>query len=284
MLKLMSGNQNNESPSCEKNSDCPSNICKLIYRNGEPIGRKCLSGASGRYTKSCTFPKDCQSGICEPIYDSGKLVAKRCAKAQKINRDNSYDKLLQKNSGYEKDGKYGVMSNHAIQSGLQQQGKAGPVTNAIVTVISLIFDLFSIIVYDFRVKSYDHANQGLLYGLLATISLNIFSMFDQMTIGIPGGLISGIASSYNKEDGKCDVNESRPIDMWYIRTIITLIFPPLGVLMAKGFSGYSYIIISCLLTALFYFPGLVYSLAIISSSRYGLHEAEERKVGREKQN
>ena len=106
------------------------------------------------------------------------------------------------------------MSNHAIQSGLQSQGKAGPITNAIVTAISLVFDLFSLIVYDFRVKSYDHANQGILYGLLANISLSIFSMFDQMSIGIPNGIIGGFASIYN-EDGKCNA-DSRPIDMWYM--------------------------------------------------------------------
>ena len=93
MLKLMSGNLENEGPSCQKNSDCSSNICKMIYRNGEPIGRKCLMGSGARYTKSCRFPKDCQSGICEPIYDAaGRLVAKRCAKAKKLNRDNRIQK------------------------------------------------------------------------------------------------------------------------------------------------------------------------------------------------
>ncbi len=279
MLKLMSGNLENEGPSCQKNSDCSSNICKMIYRNGEPIGRKCLMGSGARYTKSCRFPKDCQSGICEPIYDAaGRLVAKRCAKAKKLNRDNGFDKLLNKDSGYEKDGKYGVISNHAIKSGLQQQGRAGPITEAIIKIISIVFDLFSLIVYDFRVKPYNHSEQGIMYGLFASITLAIFSMFDSMGIGIPGGLISGIASAYNK-DGKCDAKASRPIDMWYIRTIITILFPPLGVLMAKGFTGFTYILTSCLLTALFYFPGLVYSLAIISTSRFGRHEAAERKVG-----
>ena len=37
----MSANPNNEGPACEKkNSDCASNICKMIYRNGEPSGKK----------------------------------------------------------------------------------------------------------------------------------------------------------------------------------------------------------------------------------------------------
>ena len=280
MLLLMNSLSENEGNLCEKNSDCESNICKMIYRNGEPVGRKCLTGSGGRYTKSCRFPKDCQSGICEAIYDgAGRLVDKRCAKATKLNRDNPFDKLMNKNSGYEPDGKYGVMSNHAINSELQSMGKAGPITGIVVKVISIFFDLFSMIVYDFRVKPYDHKNQGIMYALLASISLSIFSMFDSFGAEITGGLISGIASSYNK-DGKCDVKESRPIDMWYIRTIITILFPPLGVLMAKGFTGFNYILLSCLLTSLFYFPGLVYSLAVISTSRFGRFEAAERDVGR----
>ena len=148
MLLLMNPNLNNEGDPCEKNSDCPSNICKMIYRNGQPIGRKCLAGNGTRYTKSCRFPKDCQSGRCEPIYDAtGRLVAKRCAKAEKLDRDNAFDKLLNKDSGYEKDGKFGVLSNHAIKSGLQQQGKSGPITEAIVVIISIVFDLFSLNLY-----------------------------------------------------------------------------------------------------------------------------------------
>ena len=69
----------------------------------------------------------------------------------------------------------------------------------------------------------------------------------------------------------------RPIDMFYIRTIITILFP------LKVFDGkklVSVIMTSCLLTALFYFPGLIYSLAIISSSRYGLLEKAEREADR----
>ena len=78
------------------------------------------------------------------------MVAKRCAKAKKLNRDNGLDKLLNKDSGYEKDGKYGVISNHATKSSLQQQGRSGPITEAIMKIISIVFDLFSLIVYDFR--------------------------------------------------------------------------------------------------------------------------------------
>lgn len=277
----------NEGETCQNNKDCPSNVCKMIYRNGQPVGRRCLNGSGSKYTKNCRFPKDCQSGVCEKIYDStGKFVAKKCVKAKKIDRDNSMDKILGKTSSYEKGGEYGVLNDHTIEI---EMGEKGPMSKIIIKVISIAFDLFSIIVYNFRKKSYNLKEQGIMYSILATISLNVFYTItghDWLT----GGLISGLNKAILLEEGdgydeKCKGEGdprgiSRPIDMWYVRTIITIIFPPLGVLMAKGFTGFSYILISCLLTSLFYFPGLIYSLAVVSASRHALIEEEERKLGR----
>jgi uncharacterized membrane protein YqaE (UPF0057 family) len=272
-------NTQNEGDPCEKNSDCQSNICKMIYRNGSPLGRHCLlgSGSGTRYTKNCQFSKDCQSGICERIYDNaGRFVARKCVKAKKLNRDNGYDRILGKTSSYEKNGKYGVLNDHNLEIIM---GERGPVTKAIGKIISIVFDLFSMIIYDFRVKSYDLGNQGIMYSLFASIA---FGIMEGIMSNIPGGLISGPTTLNHLEGGKCKADTSRPIDMWYIRTIITILFPPLGVLMAKGFTGFSYILTSCALTALFYFPGLIYSLAIISTSRFARHEKAEREVGRKK--
>ena len=271
--------EENEGEACQRNSDCASNVCRMVYRGGAPAGRRCMIGDGLMYTKNCYFPKDCQSGICKTIYDnSGKIVAKKCVKAQKLNRDSPYDSMMNKTSGYEQNGKFGVLSNHAIKQGLQEQGREGPVTESIVLIINIIIDLFSAIVYNFRVYSYDISNQGIMYSLFASLAFGIMHGFTQI---LPGGLISGPTSTIHNKDGRCDAETSRPIDMWYIRTIITLLFPPLGVLMAKGFSGFNHILISCLLTALFYFPGLIYSLSIISTSRYGLLEEAERKKGYE---
>jgi uncharacterized membrane protein YqaE (UPF0057 family) len=278
MLKLMNRvNENNEGEICQRNKDCESNICKMLYKGGQPYGRRCLRGNGNKYTIDCKFPRDCLSGICEPIYDNdGKFVARKCAKAPKLRGDNPVDAFLNKESSYEKQGNYGVLNNHAIKMKLEQRGKSGPVTETIIKIISIVCDLFSIIVYNFSKPSYDHANQGVMYSLLASISLGVFSI-----LRIPGGLISGLSAEIHDDGtGKCDANTSRPIDMFYIRTFITILFPPLGVLMAKGFTGFSYVLLSCLLTAIFYFPGLIYSLAIISSSRYGKLEAAEREKGR----
>ena len=269
--------ENNEGEICQRNKDCESNICKMLYKGGQPYGRRCLLGSGNKYTKDCRFPNDCLSGVCEPIYDNnGKFVARKCVKAPKLRRDNPVDQFLGKTSGYETSGKYGVLNNHAIKLRLEEQGKSGPVTELVMSIFSIIGNLFSLIVYNFGVPSYNHAEQGIMYSLLATIALGIFSF-----LRIPGGLISGLAAEVHDDGtGKCNADTSRPIDMFYVRTFLTILFPPLGVFMAKGFTGFSYVLRLCLLTAIFYFPGLIYSLAVISSSRYSKLEAAEREKGR----
>ena len=275
-----------EGDKCSTNKDCSSNICKMIYRGGYAIGRRCLNGSGGRYTKSCTFPKDCQSGMCEHIYDAaGRSVVKRCVKAEPIDRDNAMDNLLGKTSKYEKGGSYGVLNDHTIKL---EMGNKGPITEVIVKVISVIFDIFTAFVYNFRQPSYNLREQGMLYSMFAGVALNVFygitNAFGYGQSGKgrrAGGLISGANKNRLTEPGseKC-TTDSRPIDMYYIRTLMTVLFPPLGVLMAKGFTGMSYILLSCFLTAMFYFPGLIYSLSVINSSKHALIEKSERENGR----
>ena len=77
--------------------------------------------------------------------------------------------------------------------------------------------------------------------------------------------------TYDKGKKQCKPN-ARGIDMWYIRTIITILFPPLGVFMAKGINGFVYILGSCFLTMMFYFPGLIYSFAVINASKSEIEE------------
>ena len=74
----------------------------------------------------------------------------------------------------ETSGKYGVLNNHAIKLRLKEQGKSGPVTELVMSAFSIIGNLFSLIVYNFSVPSYN-PEQGIMYSLLAAIALGIFS-------------------------------------------------------------------------------------------------------------
>ena len=53
--------------------------------------------------------------------------------------------------------------------------------------------------------------------------------------------------------------------LWF-RYFVTILCPPAGVFMASGFSGWLQIIICCLASLFYYFPGLVYALIVINRS------------------
>jgi len=256
---------------CNKNADCASNVCEMIYENGIPKGRYCLNNTSGRYTKTCRISRDCLSGICSKIYDeNGRFVTKRCVKAPKRDLDTPFNNLF----GKERSNRYGILNDNTTQLKI---GEAGPISEIIVKVFSIIGKLFGIIVYDFDKCSHDLDSQGIMYSILMRIIGAVFygllSKYDQ-------GLIWGgiQAKTYDKSTNKCKAN-SRGIDMWYIRTIITILFPPLGVFMAKGLNGFIYILVSCFLTMMFYFPGLIYSFAVINASKFEIEEKIGMKLG-----
>ena len=88
--------------------------------------------------------------------------------------------------------------------------------------------------------------------------------------------ISFATAFYNEETGKCDKRFGAfSFDLWYIRSIITVLFPPIGVFMAKGVKGLGQVLICCILTMLFYVPGLIYALIAINGSEI---EIMDRKL------
>ena len=131
--------------------------------------------------------------------------------------------------------------------------------------------MFSILVYNFRVCSWDYENQAIIYGFFMSVATGVYNALLGSYVG--GLFWGGIQSRYYDPAKKqCRAN-SKGFDMWYIRMLITILFPPLGVFMAKGLYGMPQILLSCFLTLLFYFPGLIYSLATISSSKIDIAES-----------
>ena len=149
-------------------------------------------------------------------------------------------------------------------------GVEGPVSEIVAIVFNILGNIFSILIYDFTECSHDYERQGLIYGLFMGIATSVYKIL----LGpYDGGLFwGGIQSKYYDEaNNKCKAN-SRGFDMWYVRTIITILFPPLGVFMAKGLYGMGDIVMTSILTTLFYFPGLIYAFAVISSSKANVKE------------
>ena len=252
---------------CKKNKDCASNICQMKYQDGEPKGRYCLEG-QGKYTKECDFPRDCKSNECVKIFNNkGQFLTKKCLIAKRPPKSESALKNL---FGEGPTPKYGVNNQEFLDNKVQAMGHPGPVTEVLVLLFNILGDMFSIIIYNFRMCSWDYDNQGILYALLMRIATGVYSAL----LGqYEGGLFWGGIQSryYDGSTQKCRAN-SKGFDMWYVRMIITILFPPLGVFMAKGLYGMPQILMTCVLTLLFYFPGLMYALSVITSSKIDIEE------------
>ena len=50
-------------------------------------------------------------------------------------------------------------------------------------------------------------------------------------------------------------------------TILTILLPPFGVYLSRGLRGIKYVLICCVLTCFFYFPGLFYALVVMNNSK-----------------
>ena len=287
---------------CNKSSDCKSNVCELIYENGKPKGRYCLTNTDNKYTISCRSNKDCISGECTDIYDKNdKYVTSKCVKAPKIDKDTAYNSLF----GADRDNQYGLVNGEAIQV---KVGKRGPITEILIKVFSIIGNLFNILIFNtdvcgtnrriakkeckdenVKLKAFnkcgkkrkvpcsmftERENHGLLYGIF-------FSIFDPLLNALLGRrrnlLAEGVNKRYyNDKTGKCDKRFGAfSFDLWYIRTIITLLFPPIGVFMAKGVMGLGQVLICGILTMMFYVPGLIYALIVINGAEV---EIKDRKL------
>jgi len=254
---------------CKKNSDCASNICSMKYREGEPQGRFCLEGDGNKYTKECEFPRDCVSNKCVKIYnDQNKFIGKKCLKGKRQVKDSALDNLF----GKTPPSRYGVNNEEYMNNKMASMGHAGPVTEIIVIVFNILGDLFSVLIYNFRECSHDYERQGLIYGLFMAIATSVFNaLMGPYDEGIFWGGLQ--KKYYDKENNKCKAN-SNSFDMWYVRTIITILFPPMGVFMAKGLYGMGDIVMTCILTTIFYFPGLIYAFAVMSTSKASIKENE----------
>mgnify|MGYP003687849427 FL=1 len=299
---------------CNSNKDCDSNVCELVYENNKPKGRYCLTNTNNKYTKKCKTNKDCISGECVSIYDNdNNLLSRKCVKAPKVDKDTAFNSLF---GGADDSKQYGLMNNDTIAL---QAGERGPITEILIKLFSIIGNLFNVIVINTDVCTdnrriaeknclngdielsntgrcleirkepcnvmSERPNQGLLYG----IWLSIFNaLFGTIMKNVKHGLLWGNIQKkhFNESTGKCDKSEggARGFDLWYIRMILTILFPPFGVFMAKGFKGMKQILICCILTACFYFPGLIYAFSVINTSSNEISELKEVKELNEIQN
>jgi len=141
----------------------------------------------------------------------------------------------------------------------------------------IMFDVVNpTLIVDDTVKGIKHLTFTIFYGMydilfnlfkiltnyFANTVANSFWGWDQ----VPRDKWDREESEYlNRDDpcksNKCFVTKKNTVPFSII--IGTIICPPVGVFMKYGFTGWLNIIVCCLLTLMFYFPGLIYGLISI---------------------
>lgn len=243
---------------CKVDSDCESNVCELeVDENGNPKGRKCIHHKS-KYGKICSNNSECPSGQCVQIPDPNNplgVIGKRC-----LSTDNEYDHSLESVFG-EKTPKFehGIVHDTYRQS-IYKKYSLGPLGQFIIKITEAFISV---------IKSIGH----MLWGIF----LSIFNLIWKVILGHDmskagggsmmgggpfGGMFFGLIHAKGKLNGKC-------LSMYWFRTIVTILLPPFGVFLSHGLMGIPYILLCSLLTAFFYFPGLIYAFAVINNSHCG---------------
>ena len=111
----------------------------------------------------------------------------------------------------------------------------------ILPVINLIIDIF----YDF-------------FSLIMFFIKKIFDMTYNMIVPSAASLIG--------EESGIRIGKKYCVTYTWFRYVVLILCPPAGVFMAYGLRGWFQIIICCLASLFYYFPGLAYALIVINRS------------------
>jgi uncharacterized membrane protein YqaE (UPF0057 family) len=244
--------------SCKEDSECKSNICEMTYdKINNPKGRFCVN-QSKKWGNECFLNSDCISNRCELTRDQyGVPSKKRCVvidglkkEAEKSLYASGLPEGMKLDANSQKIAKEKVILN-PHQKALAFRGR-GPVASFVCTVIEFCLKIWIMILK-----------------LLYQVWLMVFKAVWHLLFGFFDGVFGGLTKGKNTQ---CSNNFS-----FYFRYFITILFPPAGVFMAKGITGFLHIVVCAGLTMLMYFPGLVYAIIIMRGSR---PEGEECKIRR----
>ena len=237
---------------CYRDDDCPSKICEMTHVNGVADKRRCVLQQI-KYGKKCNYNRDCDSNRCIMVLDAnGKPKGKRCRiiNGQYI-PEKDWDAEDENDPEFTRSDKWKAAKNEEyILSNTQKriafEGR-GPITEIIVLCMEIIIYILREIV-------------KLVYSIwkliFMVVSILPSAIFDKGYDGF---------SYKNRKDGKC-IPGSYSITSETLVKIITLLFPPFGVFLDRGISGIGHIMITALLSAIFYFPGVIYAMMIIGDT------------------
>ena len=228
---------------CNIDENCSSGICEMTYDDaGVAKGRLCVI-QEPTYGKKCRYNKDCVSNRCTQTYsEQGDHQGKRCVvvkgmvipkRGWPFDDDGVPDMLRSSKKQAAVRNTEHVLSNTEKAKAFQGRG---PVSEFVVLIMEIIISLVAKIV-----------------DIMWIVWSGIFKLVYDFTFG---------AIQFNKVFGWW--SKYTCFDTTIFRYLITFLFPPLGVFMKRGITGFGYILLCCILTMLFYFPGLIYAIIIMT--------------------
>ena len=252
---------------CDSDKDCPSRVCEMTYDNLErPKERMCVK-QDAKYGKDCLVNSDCPSNRCVVTYasieDGGLPTGQKCVviKGQKPADTNLFGKDQpkwlnddEKAAAIKRDM---VIINPYVKEHATK-GK-GPVAKVTITVIEFMMHW----VFE-TLKLMWNIWQATFFGIYNLL----FSKW-QGPLGNDGDEWRNqtFTDVYGEEYPVLTCNDSIPK---YVDLALLILFPPFNVFMHRGIKGWQYIVTCCLLTMMFYFPGLMYAFIIKSKSEFSI--------------
>lgn len=264
----------NGSP-CKDSSSCNNGgICTMTYADENksvPLGRFCKGGENPENEiVSCRVDSDCPKGECVVVKDDdGRFVGRQCLEDGEAVREGDYKKI-------DPDGTKYPHNKHISMERINDKvtkANGGPVAKMIVELITLIFAVIDQMLFLVR---------NIFWGVFHAIGGPLLQIKGDLSILMLDTITKRLIPKNKVELDKCRADNSCPncYSLWLVRNIYTILIPPYGVFMTTGIFGVNRlrkILISCILTACFYFPGLIYSLIIVNNNKYA---EEEKKLTR----
>lgn len=261
----------NGSP-CKDSSNCENDaVCTMTYADENksvPLGRFCKGGSDpDNEIVGCRVNSDCPTGECVAARDDNdNFIGRQCMEIDGTPvREGDYKKIDPSGTKYPHN-KH--ISMERISAKIDAEN-GGPVAKMIAEIITLVIAIVEKALFLAR---------DVFWAVFKVFGSIFLSGKGDISVLMMDTITKRIIPTKKEDLDKCKKNKNCPncYSLWLIRNIYTILLPPWGVFMTTGIYGTDRIrkiFISCLLTALFYFPGLIYSLLIVNNNKF----AEEEK-------
>lgn len=269
----------NGSP-CKDSSNCENDaVCTMTYADENksvPLGRFCKGGSDPENEiVYCRVDSDCPKGECVVVKDDdGNFAGRQCTEIDGTPvRDGDYKKIDPSGTKYPHN-KHISMERIGAKI---DAANGGPVAKMIAEIITLVIAVVDQALFIAR---------NVFWSVFKAFGSIFLSGKGDISVLMMDTITKRIIPTKKADLDKCKANNNCPncYSLWLVRNIYTILLPPWGVFMTTGIYGTDRlrkIFISCILTACFYFPGLIYSLLIVNNNKFAKEEKKLTKCRHE---